>query len=179
MYIFETSWEVCNRVGGIYAVLSTRAASMQRIAKDKVFFFGPDIERMFGGTPSPYFTETKSLLPTWQKQAEKAGLRLRIGRWEVPGRPIAILLDSREMMAQKDEIYAHAWEKYEVKSHAAYGDYDESSMFGHYAGMAMESLYRYLVKGQESRVKSQRSKVKRSRLWLISTNGKLHLAFST
>ncbi|MBQ3913756.1 MAG: hypothetical protein II692_00075, partial [Paludibacteraceae bacterium] len=54
MYIFETSWEVCNRVGGIYAVLSTRAASMQRIAKDKVFFFGPDIERMFGGTPSPY-----------------------------------------------------------------------------------------------------------------------------
>ena len=160
MYIFETSWEVCNRVGGIYAVLSTRAASMQRIAKDKVFFFGPDIERMFGGTPSPYFTETKSLLPTWQKQAEKAGLRLRIGRWEVPGRPIAILLDSREMMAHKDEIYAHAWEKYEVKSHAAYGDYDESSMFGHYAGMAMESLYRYLVKGQESRVKSQKSKVK-------------------
>lgn len=157
MYIFETSWEVCNRVGGIYAVLSTRAASMQRIAKDKVFFFGPDIERMFGGTPSPYFTETKSLLPTWQKQAAKQGLRLRVGRWDVPGRPIAILLDSRELMAKKDEIYAHTWELFEVKSHAAYGDYDESSMFGHCAGMAMESLYKYLVKGQGSKVKGEKS----------------------
>ena len=41
-YIFETSWEVCNRVGGIYAVLSTRAASMQAEHPDKVFFFGVD-----------------------------------------------------------------------------------------------------------------------------------------
>ena len=40
-YIFETSWEVCNKVGGIYTVLSTRAASMQKQYKDKVFFFGP------------------------------------------------------------------------------------------------------------------------------------------
>ena len=146
MYLFETSWEVCNRVGGIYAVLSTRAASMQRIAKDNVFFFGPDIERMFGGAPSPYFTETKSILPTWQKQAGKEGLRLRIGRWEVPGRPIAILLDSREFLAEKDQIYAHAWELFGVKSHAAYGDYDESSMFGHCVGKAMASLYAYLHK---------------------------------
>ena len=28
-YIFETSWEVCNMVGGIYTVLSTRAATLQ------------------------------------------------------------------------------------------------------------------------------------------------------
>ena len=100
MYIFETSWEVCNRVGGIYAVLSTRAASMQRIAKDKVFFFGPDIERMFGGTPSPYFTETKSLLPTWQKQAEKAGLHLRIGRQEAE-------------YIRADEVHEHAAERHQ------------------------------------------------------------------
>ena len=148
MYIFETSWEVCNRVGGIYAVLSTRAASMQRLAKDKVFFFGPDIQVMFGTAPSPYFTETKSLLPTWQKQAAKAGIKLRIGRWEVPGRPIAILLDTRAYMAEKDTIYAHTWEQFAVKSHAAYGDYDESSMFGHGAGIAMASLYHYLTKKQ-------------------------------
>lgn len=146
MIIFETSWEVCNRVGGIYAVLSTRAASMQQIAKDNVFFFGPDLERVFGIAPSPYFTETKSLLPTWQKQAAKAGLKVRVGRWEVPGRPIAILLDFRELAEKKDAIYAHMWEKFEVRSHAAYGDYDESSLFGYYTGMAMESLYKYLAK---------------------------------
>lgn len=159
MYIFETSWEVCNRVGGIYAVLSTRAASMQRLAKDKVFFFGPDIERMFGGAPSPYFSETSSLLAAWQKQAAKAGLHVRVGRWNVPGKPIAILVDSRDLMAEKDAIYAHAWEQFGVKSHAAYGDYDESSMFGHCVGMVMESLYRYLVKSQRSKVEGQGSRV--------------------
>ncbi len=117
---------------------------MQRIAKDKVFFFGPDIEKMFHTAPSPYFTETKSLLPTWQKQAAKAGLHVRIGRWEVPGRPIAILIDTMHLMEEKNAIYAHAWELFGVKSHAAYGDYDESSMFGHGAGQVMTSLYAYL-----------------------------------
>ena len=28
-YIFESSWEVCNKVGGIYTVLSTRAKTLQ------------------------------------------------------------------------------------------------------------------------------------------------------
>lgn len=148
MTIFETSWEVCNRVGGIYAVLSTRAASMQQIAKDRVFFFGPDLEKLFDNPPSPYFTETKSLLPTWQKQAAKAGLKVRVGRWEVPGRPIAILVDYRDLIPKKDDIFAHAWEYFEVRSHAAYGDYDDSALFGHYTGMVMQSLYKYLTKRQ-------------------------------
>ena len=61
-YIFETSWEVCNRVGGIYAVLSTRAASMQAEHKDKVIFFGPD----FGDHSNLTFKESKSLLKGWR-----------------------------------------------------------------------------------------------------------------
>ena len=41
-YIFESSWEVCNKVGGIYTVLSTRAKTLQDKLTDKVFFIGPD-----------------------------------------------------------------------------------------------------------------------------------------
>ena len=41
-YIFEASWEVCNKVGGIYTVLSTRANTLQTKFRDKVFFVGPD-----------------------------------------------------------------------------------------------------------------------------------------
>jgi len=149
MYILETSWEVCNRVGGIYAVLSTRAASMQRLAKDKVVFFGPDLEKIFGAAPSPYFTEDPSLLADWQKQAAKEGLKIRVGRWNVPGEPIAVLSDFRELYAEKDKIYAHVWELFDVKSHAAYGDYDESSLFGYYTGRVMESLYKHVEKGKK------------------------------
>ena len=42
-YIFESSWEVCNKVGGIYTVLSTRAKTLQNLLKDKIIFIGPDV----------------------------------------------------------------------------------------------------------------------------------------
>ena len=133
-YIFETSWEVCNRVGGIYAVLSTRAASMQKEHKDKVIFFGPD----FGEHSNLTFKESKTLLKGWRPQG------VRVGRWQVPGKPIAVLLKWDEVWAHKNEIYGHAWEKYGVQSHAAYGDYDESNMFAHAVGQLAESLYNHL-----------------------------------
>ncbi|MBQ3997989.1 MAG: glycogen/starch synthase [Paludibacteraceae bacterium] len=141
-YIFETSWEVCNRVGGIYAVLSTRAASMQAEHPDKVFFFGPD----FGEHSDIYFKEDKSLLKGWRvKSGELKDIPIRIGRWKVPGEPMAILLKFDALWPKKDAIYAWAWDKFQVQSHAAYGDYDESCLFGYAAGMVMESLYNYLT----------------------------------
>ncbi len=139
-YIFETSWEVCNKVGGIYTVLSTRAATLQKTNKDKVIFFGPDI---WQGKDNPYFTESASLLKGWKKAASANGLQLRIGRWNIPGKPIAVLVDFRSFFPQKNEIYGHVWERFGVNSIAAYGDYDESSMFGYAAGAAMVSYYKY------------------------------------
>ena len=133
-YIFETSWEVCNRVGGIYAVLSTRAASMQREHRDKVIFFGPDL----GETSDIYFKESKTLLCGWRPEG------VRVGRWQVPGKPIAVLLRWDKLWAEKDAIYAHFWQQYGVQSHAAYGDYDESCLFAYSVGQVAESLYRHL-----------------------------------
>lgn len=133
-YIFETSWEVCNRVGGIYAVLSTCAASMQREHKDKVIFFGPDL----GETSDIYFKESKTLLRGWRPEG------VRVGRWHVPGEPIAVLLRWDKLWAEKDTIYAHMWQQYGVRSHAAYGDYDESCLFAYAVGQVAESLYRHL-----------------------------------
>lgn len=137
-YIFETSWEVCNRVGGIYAVLSTRAASMQKEHPDKVFFFGPD----FGKHSDIYFKEDKTILPAWRK-VQDPRIPIRIGRWMIPGEPIAILLRADNLWKDKDAIYGWAWEKFGVRSHAAYGDYDESCMFGYAAGQVMASLADY------------------------------------
>ena len=133
-YIFETSWEVCNRVGGIYAVLSTRAASMQKEHKDKVVFFGPD----FGEHSNLTFKESKTLLKGWRPRG------VRVGRWQVPGKPIAVLLKWDELWAEKDQIFGHMWEKFGIQSHAAYGDYDESCLFAYAVGQVAESLYKHL-----------------------------------
>jgi glycosyltransferase involved in cell wall biosynthesis len=150
-YIFETSWEVCNRVGGIYAVLSTRAASMVREHPDKVFFFGPD----FGDHSDICFKEDKKLLKPWLQifQSSNPQIPVRVGRWQVPGEPIAILLKFDALWSQKNDIYAWAWQKFQVQSHAAYGDYDESCLFGYATGMVMESLYNYLLVNSASTLK--------------------------
>ena len=65
-FIFESSWEVCNKVGGIYTVLSSRAKTLQDEMKDCVIFIGPDFWKE---NESPYFKEDTSLLAEWQWKA--------------------------------------------------------------------------------------------------------------
>ena len=124
-YIFESSWEVCNKVGGIYTVLSTRAKTLQEVLQDKIIFIGPDFWKE---SESPYFKEDQSLFADWQGVAKEQGLKVRVGRWTVPGEPVAILVDFNPYFEKKDEIYGWLWEHYSVDSLHAYGDYDEASM---------------------------------------------------
>ena len=140
-YIFESSWEVCNKVGGIYTVLSTRAKTLQDRMKDRVIFIGPDC---WGNNKCPYFEHDPKLLEFWEKKANFECLNVKVGRWTIPGSPIAILVDFQQYFKKKDSIYATLWEKYQVDSLHAYGDYDEASMFSYAAGLVVESLYQYL-----------------------------------
>lgn len=130
-YVFETSWEVCNKVGGIYTVLSSHAKTMGEKYPGHVIFIGPDLK---AEEENLSFTEDAKLLPKWKKAAAKAGINVRIGRWNVPGEPIAVLVDFTPLFQEKDNIYAQAWELFGVDSLHAYGDYDEASMFSVAAG---------------------------------------------
>ena len=141
-YIFESSWEVCNKVGGIYTVLSTRAKTLQEALRDKIIFIGPDFWKE---QESPYFKEDKTLFADWQGEAKEQGLKLRVGRWIIPGEPIAILVDFNPFFEKKDEIYGWLWEHYGVDSLHAYGDYDEASMFSYAAALVVESYYNHYL----------------------------------
>ena len=61
----------------------------------------------------------------------------------IPGEPIVILVDFQPFFAEKNEIYTEMWNRYQVDSLHAYGDYDEASMFSYAAGKVVESFYRY------------------------------------
>ena len=137
-YIFESSWEVCNKVGGIYTVLSSRAKTLQAEMQDRIIFIGPDCWKE---NDSPYFKEDASVLAQWQWQAKEQGLKVHVGRWIVPGEPIAVLVDFMPYFEKKNEIYGWLWEHYQVDSLHAYGDYDEASMFSYAAALVVESLY--------------------------------------
>ncbi len=145
-YIFESSWEVCNKVGGIYTVLSTRAKTLQEALQDKIIFIGPDFWKE---QESPYFREDSTLFADWQQETKEQGLKVRVGRWTVPGEPIAILVDFNPYFEKKNEIYGWLWENYGVDSLHAYGDYDEASMFSYAAALVVESFYHHYLNSKQ------------------------------
>ena len=147
-YIFESSWEVCNKVGGIYTVLSTRAKTLKEKLQDQLIFIGPDCWR---DKVNPYFSSDNALYADWQKQAAEEGLKVKVGRWNIPGEPVAILVDFTPYYAIKNEIYGNLWENFQVDSLHAYGDYDEASMFSYAAALVVESFYKHVI-GKDKKV---------------------------
>jgi len=146
-YVFESSWEVCNKVGGIYTVLSTRAKTLQKLLGDKLIFIGPDCWEY---QTSPYFIIDNTLFSAWREAARAEGLNLKVGRWDVPGQPIAVLIDFKPFYSIKNDIYTKCWERFKVDSLHAYGDYDEASMFSYAAAKVVESYYHfYGLEGQK------------------------------
>lgn len=138
-YLFEISWEVCNRVGGIYAVLSTKAKTLQKTYGDNVVFIGPDLWNK--ENPSPFFIETETPLDNLLNRSKlPAGMSIRTGRWDVPGNPLVVLVNYKSLYIYKNELYGEMWRKFGVDSLHGYGDYDESCIFAYGAALVIETL---------------------------------------
>lgn len=139
--LFETSWEVCNKVGGIYAVLSTKAKTLHNLYGDNVVFIGPDL---CGNDESTFFDEVQTPLDEWKKQVLlPAGMTVKTGRWKVPGTPLVVLVNYNSLYVYKNELFAEMWRQFGVDSLHAYGDYDESCIFSYGAALVIESLVAY------------------------------------
>jgi len=146
-YLFEVSWEVCNKIGGIYTVISTKALSLSKELKDNYICIGPDVWKETHLNPE--FEEDKFLFRSWRKHAEKQGLRFRIGRWNIPGNPIAILVEFTPLFSIKDKIFTDFWLKFGLNSLSGQWDYTEPAMFGYAAGQVIESFYEYNLTSKE------------------------------
>ncbi len=148
-FVVESSWEVCNKVGGIYTVLSTRAKVLGQKLGGNLLFVGPDLGQ--GGDDSSFEADER-MFAEWVTEARRQGLRVRTGRWRVPGRPAVALVDFHPYYAVKDDIYGAMWTEYQVNSLHAYGDYDEASMFAYGAGRVVESFYNHYLRREDKRV---------------------------
>jgi len=140
-YLFETSWEVCNEVKGIHTVLSTKAAILSDELKDNYILIGPDVWKETHQNPE--FIEDKFLYKSWRERAEFEGLRIKVGRWNIHGKPIAVLVDFTPFFSEKDKIFAHLWESYALDSLTGGWDYVEPALFGYAAGKIIESFYTF------------------------------------
>ena len=140
-YLFEVSWEVCNKVGGIYTVIATKSLYLKSELKRHHILIGPDVWMNVENNPD--FIEDPLLYRMWRDQAAQEGLRIRVGKWNVPGKPTAILVDFKQYLTKKDEMLAEMWRDYGVDSITGNWDYVESALFGYTAGKVIESFYRF------------------------------------
>lgn len=139
----ETSWEVCNKIGGIYTVLSTKARVLQEKYGDKLVFIGPDV--WTEENPSPYFIERKTLLKSFSSKVSLPfGLKIRVGRWNIPGSPQVVLVKFDGVYPHIHEIYGKMWELFGVDSMHAYGDYDEGCAFAVATAIVSSALSEHL-----------------------------------
>ena len=137
-FIFETSWEVCNKVGGIHTVISTKALNIVNELGDNYILIGPDVWRE--DVKNPEFIPDESLFPDWKERAASEGLKVKTGRWNIAGKPIVFLIDFTPYFGQQNAIFAAFWETYKLDSIAGQWDYVEPALFGYAAGKLIESF---------------------------------------
>ncbi len=140
-YIFETSWEICNKIGGIYTVISTKARTIVEDYGDKYILIGPDV--WMETSDHPDFIEDREIFSSWRDKAAAEGLNIRVGRWNVSGFPIVILVDFKPLFGEKDKIFFDLWEQFKLDSLSGQWDYIEPAMFGYAAAKVIESFYEF------------------------------------
>ena len=138
-YIFECSWEVCNKMGGIYTVLSTKARTLQQQFADRAIYIGPGV-----GKPNPEFIDDATLFPDWVNRLNETGqLHIKAGRWNIPGNPPVVLIDYQSLFCERNSLYFSIWESFGVDSSRAYGDYDESCIFAYAAAQVILNFHTF------------------------------------
>lgn len=138
-YLFEISWEVCNKVGGIHTVIASKTLTIVREWEDQYILIGPDIWK--GSGEHPEFREDPDLFKTWKEKVDEKGVKIRAGRWKIAGNPLVILVDYTSLFPIRNEIFENLWLDYKVDSLGAGWDYIEPALFGYAAGMVIESFY--------------------------------------
>ena len=138
MKVFEVSWEVCNKVGGIYSVISSKVGYMQEIC-DYVAF-GP----YFESEAKKEFKELEVQDERIQKaitKAQEKGLKIHFGEWQIKNKPKVFLIEFESYFSRVDEIKKYLWERYELDSLGSNHDFNEPLVFS----WAVADFIRFLI----------------------------------
>lgn len=133
--LFESSWEVCNKVGGIYTVVKSKAAIINDYYKE-YYMVGPYFENNARieaeqVVPPDYLKEVFSEL-------ENEGIKCFYGKWRCKGEPSVILIDFYSLKHKVAELRKWLWEEYKIESHAAHWDFDEPMLYSYAVGRLIE-----------------------------------------
>jgi len=135
--VFEVSWEICNKVGGIYTVIVSKAELMKSNYKN-YFAIGP----YFKDKAQLGFEETSppQAFKDAFKKMEEQGIKCHYGRWLIKGDPNCILIESAAWFKRRDEFRKNLWEYFKVDTLLAGYDYDEPMVWSMAVGELLLNL---------------------------------------
>ncbi len=137
--LFEVSWEVCNKVGGIYSVVSSKALQAAEHFGEDLYLLGPDLKN------NTEFEETdEHQWDSLRRVLVSKDLKCRLGRWNIPGRPKVILVDFAKRYNSNQLLY-EIWNSYGVDSLSGGWDYIEPVMFSYACGEVIAAVYQTQV----------------------------------
>ena len=140
--LFEVSWEVANKVGGIHTVVSTKARTLVERYGDQYIAIGP---WLLSNERQEEAFEPESGFEDFAESCRALGVPIRVGRWKIPGRPRTILVEFSSLFAQKDPILAGLWDRHQVDSITGGWDYVEPVLFGWAAGLVIELWWQEFI----------------------------------
>ncbi len=136
--VLEISWEVCNKIGGIYTVLKSKAGQMINLYGQNYYLIGPYFPERIKG----YFEE---ILPPEKlrnifSELEKEKIKCHFGKWLIEGEPKVILIDFKDYWFKINEIKTNLWDYYKIDSLGAGHDFNEPVLWASAAGILIEKI---------------------------------------
>ena len=137
--LMEISWEVCNKVGGIYTVVRSKAARMVENYGNGYYLIGPYfsskafgefIEEIPNDFCRPAFEELKRM-----------GILCHFGKWQIEGSPNVILVDFENYRGKINDMKKELWEHFGIDSLKAPADYDEPVAWAYTVGILLEKIH--------------------------------------
>lgn len=134
--LFEVSWEITNKCGGIYTVVSSKAQIMQSYY-DSYFCIGP----LFDNLPNEFHKETiPDAFASVVHQLSLEGIRIEYGTWAIKGSPKTFLIDARAIESKANEIKGKLWDKFQVDTINSAGDFVPPMVWSYAVGMFLETV---------------------------------------
>lgn len=134
--VFEVSTEVAHKVGGIYAVLTSKAPQMKKSCKE-YYTVGPYDSKSLSAdfeylSDNPFYQQ-------FQKLREQ-GIKCVYGRWVNAEKANCILVDPIGLRPKLNEIKTKMWEQYKVDSLVSGGIFNDSMVWGKAVGIVLENI---------------------------------------
>ncbi len=139
-YFFEVSWEACNKVGGIYTVITSKVQQMLDYYKFNYYVIGPyfpgkQISDKFQQMTPPDFLKDAF------EQLHSLGINCYFGSWLIDGEPSIILIDFSGYKNNINHLKSEWWENFHIDSlNTEYHDFDEPMLWSACSGLLLEKI---------------------------------------